>query len=338
MTTIGLMGFGRLGRNVFRSVYKRDDLKIGAICDSADAASLEYLLRFDTLAGRFPDAFSIKEGSLYVLGRQIALLSGYEKAAVPRWSDYGVDIVFEATARKRKRADLEAHLAAGAKRVILMSPPEDPLDLTVVMGINDDLLTTDHRIISNASATLHCLAPVVTLLYDAFGIEKLSFTSIHSYTSAHRLADVPHEDMRRGRSAPENIIPQESRSAGLLTDLLPELQGKVIGAAMNVPVAHGSAIDLVCWHEKKVTPTAINEVIRTGAASRFKAHLAYEEEPIVSSDVAQSSYSSTFDSKATMVLGERLSKTLAWCDADWGYTQRAIELVERFMALDAAKA
>jgi glyceraldehyde 3-phosphate dehydrogenase len=334
MTTIGLMGFGRIGRNLFRLLYKRDDLRIGAICDIADPASSEYLLRFDTLAGRFPDPVSVRDGSLFVYGRRIPFLAGFEKGAIPDWKAHGVDTVVEATDRRQKRAELEKHLGAGAKRVILCTLPAEPLDLMVVPGVNEGALSASHRLVSNASPTIQGLAPLVKILLDAFGIERLMFTTVHEYTSHHRLADVPSEDMRRGRSAPENIVPQESRSPAILMDLFPELKDKVLGAAMNVPVPSGSAIDLVCWHPKKVTVDAINEVVRTAAGSRWKGILEWTADPIVSSDVAQSPFSGTFDSKATMVLGDNLSKTLLWFDSAWAYVHRLVELVERFRSLD----
>ncbi len=334
MTTIGIMGFGRIGRNLFRLLYKRNDIRIGAVCDIADAANAEYLLRFDTLAGRFPDPVSVKDGVLYVYGRQIPLLAGFEKGAIPDWKAVGVDTVIESTDRSQKRADLEKHLAAGAKRVILCTLPAEPLDLMVVPGVNDAALSTSHRIVSNGSPTIQGLAPLVKILLEAFGIERLMFTTVHEYTSHHRLADVPSEDMRRGRSAPENIVPQTSRSPAILMDLFPELKDKVLGAAMNVPVPSGSAIDVVCWHREKVTVDAINEVVRTAAGSRWKGILDWTADPIVSSDVAQSAFSGTFDSKATMVLGDTLSKTLLWFDSGWAYVHRLVELVERFHRLE----
>lgn len=332
--TIGLMGFGRIGRNVFRLLYKRDDIKIGAISDVSDGPGLQYLLRFDTLLGRFPDEVSIKEGSLYVYGKQIVMLSKQEKGVIPPWGDLGVDIVLDATARTQTRKELEKHLEAGAKRVILCSPPADALDLTVVRGINDGELKAEHRIISNASSTVHCVAPIAKILLQAFGIEKALFTTMHAITNQHRLADVPTEDKRRGRAAAENIIPQDSRSPGMIIDLIPELKGRLVGSAMNVPVRNGSVVDLVCWHERKVSIEAVNEVVRTAAASRWNGVVAYQDEPIVSSDVAQSDESCTFDSLATMTLGDRVSKTLSWYDAGWGYANRVVELVERFFELD----
>ncbi len=338
MTTIGLMGFGRIGRNLFRLLYRREDVRIGAIADLASAEGLEYLLRFDTLLGRFPDEVRAREGNLYVVGRQIPLLAPIERGAVPPWGDLGVDIVLEATARKLGRADLEKHLAAGAKRVILCSPPVDRLDITVVRGINDQELKGEHRLVSAASSTVHAAAPIMKILLEAYGIERALFTTVHAYTNQHRLADVPGEDKRRGRAAAENIIPQDSRSPGMLVELIPDLKGRIVGSAMNVPCRNGSVVDLTCWHERKVTIDAVNEVVRTAAStSRWNHVVRFETEPIVSSDVVLSSYSGIFDSRATMVLGDKVSKSLCWYDAGWGYANRVVELVERFMELDSLR-
>jgi glyceraldehyde 3-phosphate dehydrogenase len=329
-----LVGLGRIGRNIFRILYKRDDIRVAAISEISDHKGLEYLLRFDTVLGRFPDEVSIKEGNLYTIGRQVPMVSEKDTPQPP-WGDLGVHTVIEATSKSRTRADLEKHLAAGAKRVISLAPPADAFDLMVVMGVNDDKLDSRQRIVSNASSTVHAVTPVLKILNDAFGVKRAIFTTIHSYTSQHRLADVPAEDMRRGRAAAENIIPQESRSPRMVAELLPELAGKITGYAMNVPVRNGSVVDLVCWYEKKVTPVAINEVVRTAAATaRWRDVVRYEEEPIVSTDVSYSSYSSTFDSLATMVMGEHVSKTLCWYDAGYGYAHRAVELIRKYAELD----
>ncbi|HKA37405.1 MAG TPA: type I glyceraldehyde-3-phosphate dehydrogenase [Thermoanaerobaculia bacterium] len=333
-TSVGLVGLGRIGRNIFRILYKRDDIRVAAISEIADHKGLEYLLRFDTVLGRFPDEVSIKEGNLYVVGRQVPMVSEKETPQ-PAWGDLGVHTVIEATSKSRTRAELEKHLAAGAKRVISLAPPADALDLMAVMGVNDDKLDSRQRIVSNASSTVHAVTPVLKILNDAFGVKRAIFTTVHSYTSQHRLADVPAEDMRRGRAAAENIIPQESRSPRMVTELLPELAGKVTGYAMNVPVRNGSVVDLVCWYDRKVTPVAINEVVRTAAATdRWRKVVRYEDEPIVSADVVYSNYSSTFDSLATMVMGEHVSKTLCWYDAGYGYAHRAVELIQRYAELD----
>lgn len=335
--SVGIRGLGRIGRNLFRLLYARDDVRIGAVSEIADPAGLEYLLRFDTVLGRFPDEVSIRESNIYVAGRQIPLVSDAGQEQTP-WGDLGVHTVLEATSRPRPRAELARHLAAGAKRVISLAPPDpaDPPDIVAVMGVNDDRLASSQTIVSNASSTVHCAAPVLKILNDAFGIERALFTTVHSYTSQHRLADVPAEDKRRGRAAAENIIPQASRSPAMLVELLPELAGKITGTAMNVPVRNGSLVDLVCWHGKAVTPTAINEVLRTAAATRrWSRYVRWEHDPIVSSDVAQSPYSCVFDSLATMTMADKVSKTVSWFDSGFGYAHRAIDLLERFQALDA---
>jgi len=334
---VGLMGFGRIGRNLFRILYNRDDIRVAAISEIADHASLEYLLRFDTILGRFPDEVSIRGGNLYVLGRQIPLLSEKDPGDIP-WDALGVDVVIEATARPRARAELMPCLERGVKRVILCAPPADPPDITVIPPVNDHDLKAEHRIISNGSCTAHCVAPLIKVLNEAFGIEKAFLTTVHAYTNQQRLADVPAEDKRRGRAAAENIIPQATKTAELLMDLMPDLRGRISGMAMNVPVPNGSVVDLVCWHRKPVTKEAINEVVRTAAASRYKGMLDYEEYPIVSSDIVRMPYSGVFDSMATMVLKEQVSKTLCWYDNGWGYAHRVVDLIERFVEMDAEAA
>jgi glyceraldehyde 3-phosphate dehydrogenase len=333
-TTIGLMGFGRIGRNLFRILYQSEDIKLAAISDIADHKALEYLLRYDTILGPFPDEVSIRENNLYVVGRQIPMLSEKEPGDVP-WGDLGVDIVVEATAQNRSRQEFEKHLEQGARRVILCVPQKTPPDITVVMGVNDNQLKPEHRIVSNASCTAHCAAPVVKILHEAFGIKRAFLSTVHAYTNQQRLADVPSEDKRRGRAAAENIIPQETNAAQVVTDLIPDLAGRLTGASMNVPVPNGSVVDLVSWHEKPVTQVAINEVMRTAAASaKWRGILNYEDDPIVSSDIIRSTYSSTFDSQATMVQKENVSKTLAWYDNGWGYTHRVVDLIRKFVEID----
>jgi glyceraldehyde 3-phosphate dehydrogenase len=331
---IALMGFGRIGRNLFRILYQRDDLRIAAISDTADHEALEYLLRFDTLFGRFPDEISVTDGWLYAGGRRTRMLSAADPGDAD-WAELGVHTVVEATSAPRSRAELERHLDRGARRVILCAPPIDPPDLTVVIGVNDHRLAPEHRIVSNASCTAHCAAPVLKLLDETFGVRRAFVTTAHAYSNKNRLADVPAEDVRRGRAAAENIIPQETAAAEVIGELLPNLAGRLTAASFNVPVPNGSVVDLVCWHEQPVSREAINELIRTAAGSeRWRGVLDYEDEPIVSSDIVRSPFSSTFDSLATMVLGERTSKTLAWYDNGWGYAHRVVDLIERFRELD----
>ncbi len=330
---VGLMGFGRIGRNLFRILYRSDDIRVAAISDVADYQALGYLLRFDTILGRFPDDLSVRDGHLYTIGRQFPLVAETAAGEIP-WGDLGVDVVVEATARQRTRAEIEGHFERGAKRVVLCSPLVEPPDATIIMGVNDDELQAQHRIISNASCTAHCAAPIVKILDEAFGIRRGFLSPVHAYTNAQRLADVPAEDKRRGRAAAENIIPQETNAVEVVTEVLPELKGRLSGMAMNVPVANGSVVDLVCWHDKQVTTAAINEVVRTAAASRWQDILAYEDEPIVSSDILHSPYSGVFDSVATMVQRDHVSKTLTWYDNGWGYAHRIVDLIHKISELD----
>jgi glyceraldehyde 3-phosphate dehydrogenase len=335
-TGIGLMGLGRIGRNIFRILYKNEDLRLEAVSDVADPAALAYLLRFDTILGRFPDEVSARDGHLYVAGRQVKMITE-EKGAqtTPPWGDLGVDVVIEATSKYRTRAEAERHLAAGAKRVILCSPPAEPPDVTIVQGVNEEQLRPEHRIVSNASCTAHAAGPVLEILNDAFGIERAFLTTVHAFTNQQRLADVPADDPRRGRAAGENIIPQETNSAEVLIELEPRFKGKLTAHSMNVPVPNGSVVDLVCWHERPITVEAVNEVVRTAAAAdRFKEVLYYEDDPIVSSDILLTPYSGVFDSLATMALGSDVSKTLTWFDNGWGYAHRVVDLLRRFERFD----
>lgn len=331
--TVGLVGMGRIGRDLLRILYRSDEIRITAIDEIADPAALEYLIRFDTILGPFPEELSIRDGHLYVVGREIPMLETHAPDAPP-WGDLGVDIVIEASGQPRSRAELEQHLAQGARRVILCAPPSEPPDITVARGINDHQLRPEHRIISNASCTAHCAAPVIRILNQAFGIERAFVTSVHAYSNQQRLADVPTEDPRRGRAAAENIIPQRTNAGQVISELLPELDGRITGSSISVPVPNGSVVDLVCWHQKPVSVVGINEVIRTAAKADWEGILLWEDDPIVSSDVVGSAYSGTFDSEATMVMNGRVSKTLTWFDNSWGYAHRVVDLIRSLAALD----
>jgi glyceraldehyde 3-phosphate dehydrogenase len=249
---------------------------------------------------------------------------------VPPWGDLGVDVVVEATGRRRSRAELERHLAAGAKRVILCSPAADAgaVDATIVFGVNEGELKAGHRIVSAGSPGVAAAAPVLKLLAGAFGVERAFLSSIHAFTNQQHLADVPADDPRKGRAAGENIVPQESDIAERLGELLPELAGKLTAAAINVPVANGSVADLVCWHSRPVTVEAVNAAVQQGAAG-LPGVLAYETDAIVSSDILHAEAAGSYDSLATMVLGQHVSKTLTWFDNGWGYAHRVAELIRR---------
>lgn len=326
---IGLMGLGRIGRNLFRLLAERRDLELAVVSDIAPPASLEYLLRFDTLLGRFPSEVALADGWLYAAGRRARLLSAASPSEVD-WTRHEVDVVIEATGTSRRRAELEPCLAAGVARVILCAPPAEPPDLTVVFGVNDERLTAAHRIVSNASPTAQAAAPVLAVLEEAFGVERAFLSVLRAYSSRERLADVPSSDLRRGRAAAENIIPQETNAAELVMEVLPALRGRVTGTALTVPVPNGSAVDLVCWHRRPVTAEAIRECLRTAASTaRWRGVLRWESAPLVSSDILRSPYSANFDADATMVIEGEVSKTLTWYDSSWAYACRLLDLVAR---------
>ena len=328
------MGFGRIGRNAFRIIQQfHPGIEIVAIVDIADPKALEYLLRFDTVHGRFAEPFSVKHGAMYHRGHQIRMLTEREPGDVD-WKALGVEIVIEATGQYRLREQLEKHLAAGARKVILTVPPRDDIDAVIVSGVNDHVLTARHRIISTGSCTANCLAPIARVLNDAFGIEKGFMTTVHAYTNDQRLADVPHEDLRRSRAAAENIIPAATWSPMAVERILPELAGKLDGIAVNVPVPDGSTIDLVTLMKRTVTVEEVNEIVWSAAGTTYKHIIEYATEPIVSSDVIGNSHSAIFDSLSTSVLGGDMLKTISWYDNGWGYATRVCELVEKLASLN----
>lgn len=334
---IGIMGFGRIGRNIFRIVHKRPDIEIVAIADIADPRALAYLLRFDTVHGRFSETVSVKGEALYVRGRQIKALIRREPGDVP-WGELDVSIVIEATGKYRRRAQLERHLEAGAKRVILTVPPADEIDATIVVGVNDETLRASHRIVSNASCTANAVGPVVKILNRAFGIDRAMLTTIHAYTNDQRLADVPHTEMRRSRAAAENIIPTTTHATKMIETMMPELAGRLDGMAMNVPVPDGSIADLVLLMSRPVTAEEVNEVVKSAAASDYRSIIEYTDEPIVSSDVIGNPNSGVFDGLSTQVVGGNLLKALVWFDNGWGYANRVVDLIGRFAVLDEGSA
>lgn len=333
---VGIMGFGRIGRNVFRILSKARDIDVAAIVDIADPRSLEYLLRFDTVHGRFSEPFSVKENAMYLRGRQIQMITRREPGDVD-WAALGVDIVIESTGKYRTREYLKRHLDAGARQVILTVPPRDEIDMVVVMGVNDHLLRPEHRIISNASCTANAVAPIAKILNSAFGIERGFISSVHAYTNDQRLADVPSSEMRRSRAAAENIIPTETWSPQAVEKIIPELAGRLSGVAMNVPVPDGSVIDFTTQMKRDVTPTEVNEVVWSAASTDYKSIVEYTTEPIVSSDVIGNPHSAVFDSLATSVVGGNLLKTLTWYDNGWGYASRVVELIHRLDALTSGR-
>ena len=331
-TRIGIMGFGRIGRNIFRILSKRQDIEVVAIADIADPEALAYLLRFDTVHGRFPDPVIVKDRAMYVRGRKIAMLKCREPGEAP-WGELGVQIAIESTGKYRLREQLERHLAAGADKVILTVPPRDAIDATIVMGVNDATLEPSHRIVSNASCTTNAIAPILKILHEGIGIRTAMLTSVHAYTNDQRLADVPHTEMRRSRAAAENIIPASTHAMTVIESMLPELAGKLDGMAMNVPVPDGSIGDLVTLMTRSVTAEDVNAVVQSAAGSRFRSIIEYSEDPLVSSDVIGNPHSGIFDALSTQVVGGNLVKTLTWYDNGWGYANRVVELIGRMAGM-----
>ena len=327
---VALMGFGRLGRNVFRAIYPRDDLEVVAINELADSRSMEYLLRYDTLRGTFDEPVRVIDDALYAQGRQIPVLHHREPGDIP-WFEYGVDVVIEATGRYRTRAALEKHLEQGADRVILTTPPEDALDAVHHAGVTTDSLDRSHRLISCGSSTSNCTAILVKVLHDAFGVSEGSFTSVHAYTSEQSLTDVPSPDLRSSRAAMMNIVPLETWADTAVIDAYPHLEGRFTGQKLNVPVPNVSCVDLTAKLDRSVNETEINAVFHSAAASApLRDVLGYTEQPIVSSDVDESDRSCVFDSLATMVVGGDLVKVLGWYAQGGGLAYRIVEAAAEF--------
>ncbi|MDX1469655.1 MAG: type I glyceraldehyde-3-phosphate dehydrogenase [Acidimicrobiia bacterium] len=336
MTRVAINGFGRIGRAVFRIITSRPEsgIEVVAINDLSDDDILAYLLEYDSVMGRFEQEVHVDDGVMTVGDHEVAMLMERDPAQLP-WSELGVDVVVEATGVFRDRASLEKHLEAGAKRVILTVPSKDEIDETVVLGVNDDELGDDDRIVSNASCTTNCLAPLAKVLDDEFGIKRGTMTTVHAYTNDQRLADVPHKDLRRSRAATENIIPTTTGAAKAVGQVLPELAGKLDGMAMRVPVPDGSTVDLVVELERDVTPEEVNAAVRKAAEGELKGIVEYTEVPIVSTDVIGNPHSSVFDAGSTHVLGGNLVKVLAWYDNEWGYSNRVVDLIERLALIDS---
>jgi glyceraldehyde 3-phosphate dehydrogenase len=334
MTRVAINGFGRIGRSVFRVIHQRPDsnIEIVAINDLASDEMAAYLLKYDTVMGQFPGEVKVEGGRL-VAGRQRPRLLTVEDPAGLPWAELEVDVVVESTGAFRDRAKVSKHIEAGAKRVILTVPAKDALDATVVLGVNDAALGPEVRLVSNASCTTNCLAPIAKVLDEEFGIKRGVMTTVHAYTNDQRLADVPHKDFRRSRAATENIIPTSTGAAKAIGEVIPRLAGKLDGMAMRVPVPDGSTVDLVVELEQDVTVEQVNAAIEKAANGPLKDIVEYSEAPLVSSDVIGNSHSSVFDAPSTQVLGGNLVKVLAWYDNEWGYSNRVVDLIERLAQL-----
>ena len=331
---IAINGFGRIGRSVFRILNSKPNVDVVAINDIFDKGALAYLLKYDTVMGRFPETVSLEGDILKTESQSVKLVAEREPASLP-WKEMGVDIVIESTGIFRTKAQLESHLTAGAKRVVLTVPAKDEIDFTVVLGVNDDGLKPEHRIVSNASCTTNCLAPMAKVLNDSFGIELGVINTIHAYTNDQRLADVPHSDWRRSRAAAENVIPTTTGAARAVGKVLPELNGKLDGIAMRVPVPDGSVVDFNILLEKEVTVDDVNEAVREAATTGpLKNVLEYSTLPVVSTDIIGNPHSSIFDAPFTRVVDGNFVKTLNWYDNEWGYSNRVADLLGVLDQLD----
>jgi glyceraldehyde 3-phosphate dehydrogenase len=329
---IGINGFGRIGRSVFRILSDRDGVEVVAINDLFENEQLVYLLKYDTVMGVFEKEVRADDDFLYVNGHQIAMTAEKDPAKIP-WGKLGVDIVIESTGVFTQKEQLQKHLDAGAKKVILTVPAKGEIDATIVVGVNDDMLKPEHKLVSNASCTTNCLAPVAKILDEKFGLEEGFMTTVHAYTNDQRLADVPHKDFRRSRAATQNIIPTTTGAARTVGKVLPQLKGKLDGLAMRVPVPDGSIVDLVARVRAKPDTAAVNAAVREAAAGPLKAVVEYSEVPLVSTDIIGNPHSSVFDALSTRAEGDGYVKVVAWYDNEWGYSNRVVDLIDRMVAV-----
>jgi glyceraldehyde 3-phosphate dehydrogenase len=328
---VGINGFGRIGRNLFRAAHEADsDLEFVAVNDLIDPEMIAHLLKYDTVLGRFPAEIELSPAGISVDGKELKVLNEKDPAALP-WGDLGVEVVIESTGLFTKREAAEKHLEAGAKKVIISAPATDP-DITVVLGVNFDSYDPEkHNIISNASCTTNCLAPVAKVLNDTVGIERGLMTTIHAYTADQRLQDMPHKDLRRARAAAVNLIPTSTGAAKAIGLVMPDLQGKLNGVAIRAPVITGSLVDLVCDVSRETSADEINAAMKEAADGPLNGILEYTEDPIVSSDIVTDPHSSVFDAEQTTVVDGKFVKVFSWYDNEWGYSNRCVELAEKVL-------
>jgi glyceraldehyde 3-phosphate dehydrogenase len=330
---VGINGFGRIGRNVFRAAKENNaDLDFVAVNDLVDTATMAHLLKYDSILGRYPGGVEVDGDTIVADGDELKVLSERDPANLP-WGDLGVDVVIESTGFFTARADAAKHLDAGAKKVIISAPAKEP-DVTVALGVNfdSDYDPESHHVISNASCTTNCLAPLAKVLHEAFGIEQGLMTTIHAYTADQRLQDMPHKDLRRARAAALNLIPTTTGAAKAVGLVLPELNGKLNGFAMRAPVPTGSVVDLTFDSAKATNPEEINAAVKAAAEGPLQGILSYTEDPIVSTDIVGDPHSSIVDAGQTMVIGEgKLVKAVSWYDNEWGYSNRCVELAGKVL-------
>jgi glyceraldehyde 3-phosphate dehydrogenase len=327
----GINGFGRIGRNLFRAAKERGaDVDWVAVNDITDTKTLAHLLKYDSILGPYPGTVEATGDSLVVDGDELKVFAERDPAALP-WGDLGADVVVESTGLFTDRENASKHLSAGAKKVIISAPAKEP-DVTIALGVNDDAYDKDaHHVISNASCTTNCLAPVAKVLHDTVGIEHGLMTTIHAYTADQRLQDLPHKDLRRARAAAINLIPTSTGAAKAIGLVIPELNGKLNGVAIRAPIPTGSVVDLTVRVAKDTSVEEINGAMKAAAEGPLEGILQYTEEPIVSSDIVKSPYSSIFDAELTAVMEGNFVKVFSWYDNEWGYSNRLIDLVGRVL-------
>lgn len=324
---LGINGFGRIGRNVFRASLTNPNVEVVAVNDLTDANTLAHLLKYDTVHGKLNEDITVDGDYLVVGGKKVKVIAERDPAQLG-WGDLGVEVVVESTGRFTKRSDAAKHLEAGAKKVIISAPATDE-DITIVMGVNDDKYdAANHHVISNASCTTNCLAPFAKVLNDNFGVRRGMMTTVHSYTNDQQILDLPHKDLRRARAAAENIIPTSTGAAKAVSLVLPELKGKLNGGAMRVPTPNVSLVDLVVELDKDVTVDEINAALKAASEGDLKGILDYSEEPLVSTDYNGSPASSTIDALSTMVMEGNMAKVISWYDNESGYSNRVVDLAE----------
>lgn len=324
---VGINGFGRIGRLVYRVLATRSNFDVVAVNDLSDAKTLGMLLKYDTVHGKFKGTIEATADSLIINGKTVKVLSEKDPSKLP-WKAMGVELAVESTGVFSERDKVALHLQAGAKKVMLTVPAKGKIDATIVVGVNDKMLKKEHQIVSNASCTTNCLAPLAKVLSDRFGIQYGMMTTVHAYTNDQRILDLVHKDMRRARAAAQNIIPTTTGAAKAIGEVIPELTGKLDGMAMRVPVSDGSVVDLTVMLGKDTTKDEINAAFKKAAVGAMKGILEYSEDPLVSSDVIGNSCSCLFDSGLTSVMQKRMAKVIGWYDNEWGYSNRVADVLE----------
>ena len=327
---VGINGFGRIGRNIMRAALDDDNIDFVAVNDLTDAKTLAHLLKYDSVLGNLDADIKATADTISVDGDEFKVLSAKDPAQLP-WKDLGVDVVFESTGRFTKRDDAAKHLSVGAKKVIITAPATGP-DITLVLGVNDDAYdVATHHVISNASCTTNCLAPLAKVVHESFRIRKAWMTTVHAYTNDQNLLDLPHKDLRRARAAAMSIIPTTTGAAKAVGEVLPELKGKIDGIAMRVPTPNVSVVDLVALVEKKTTSQEVNDALKAAANGALRGILQFEEAPLVSIDFRKNSHSSIVDAAYTKVIDGDFVKVLAWYDNEWGYSSRCVDLLKKVL-------